>query len=214
MPLIASHHPSSCHAWACPYFNVSCQSLPVCVCVCFFSFPWMCVCQFPLWLRSLFWHVIWCKQLYASTWHTLMVCSHVWVWVRVQRCWDQSRADGLFGLRDDVLLCIIHIGLAHTCKNLSVVNPITFSPSTSLITAVENRLRWIRLRRFCCQSSWIPVKETQIQWFALSVFQFCLVVCLKYLDILATYLRIYKHCPCILPLTSHLRSVLLQAFSH
>lgn len=56
--------------------------------------------------------------------------------------------DGLFGLGDFVLLRVVSTGLAHIYKELLVFNPITFIPSTFLITAVENRLRWINLLCF------------------------------------------------------------------
>lgn len=56
--------------------------------------------------------------------------------------------DGLFWLGDFVLLCVYSTGLAHIYKELPVLNPITFIPSTFLITAVENRLRWINLHCF------------------------------------------------------------------
>lgn len=165
MPLIASRHPSSCHARACPYFNARCQSLPLCVCVCVRVYVCVFVCafiSFPFGFIACF-DTLFDVSNYVHlpvTWHVCMICPHVGVsqcpvipgWVCVMDClgWDA------------VLLCVFCTGLAHIYKELPVFNPITFIPSTFLITGVEDRLRRINLHCFWCQRSWIPAKEVQI----------------------------------------------------
>ena len=141
MPLIASRHPSSCRAWACPDFNASCQSLPLCVCVS------MCIHAFPLWLCSLFWHVflmpvIICIYLFVDMFlgaSASLSGDSVCVWCNFLSFFE--------------LLSVFSTALALSYKELPVFNPITFIPSTFLITTVENWLRWINLLCFWCQRS-------------------------------------------------------------
>lgn len=144
MPLIASRHPSSCHAWACPYFNGSCQSLPlcmytasvrVCVFVCMFiSFPFGFVACFDTFVFDVtdYVHLPVTSCTFTISSHVgLSPCPVTPQWMCAM---DRSR------LWTPVCL-LYHFGTLLFFKELPVFNPITFIPSTFLIAAVENRLR-------------------------------------------------------------------------
>lgn len=127
--------PSSCHAQACPYFNASCQSLCIRLCLfgcVFISFPFDFVACFD---RFFLMWVIMCIYLLPDAFEWFV---HMWVWAPVN--------DGLFELCAPVCL-LYQFWHMFTKITLSVI-PLLSIPSTFLIAAVENRLRRINLLFF------------------------------------------------------------------